>query len=891
MAKLTPMMQQYMEIKERYKDAILFFRLGDFYEMFFDDALTASKELEITLTGRSCGLEEKAPMCGVPFHAADNYISRLVEKGYKVAICEQVEEASKTKDIVKRDVVRVITPGTILDSNILDEKSNNYLCCIYMNEEGIGISYVDISTGELFTTEILKSKMLLNAVIDELSKIQPTEIITNDFLFQNKNITEQIKNKLNVVVNECEEWVFDIDIAKEKIKRQFSVISLEGYGLTDKEYSIIATGTLLEYLNETQKIALTHINNIRSYSIDNFMILDSNTRRNLELIETLRGKSKMGSLFWVLDKTSTSSGARLLKRWIEEPLVSKTEINQRLDVIEELTSNVMFMDEIKMLLKNVYDIERLLGKIVYGSCNGRDLLSLKQSISILPELKEFLNKTNSNIFRNIGEKLDTLEDIYSLIDSSIIDNPPLTIKDGGLIKSEYNAELDGFRSSTMNGKEWLFEIQNRERNRTGIKNLKISFNKIFGYYIEVTKSNFKLVPDDYIRKQTLSNSERYLTSELKEVETKILGSEEKSMNLEYKLFIQIRDMVKNEVKRIQNAAKIIAIIDVLNSLAQVAYKNNYIRPITNNDNIIEIKDGRHPVVEKMLIGEMFVPNDTTLDNEENNIAIITGPNMAGKSTYMRQVALIVLMAHVGSYVPASKASISIVDRVFTRIGASDDLAQGQSTFMVEMSEVANILNNGTKNSLIILDEIGRGTSTFDGLSIAWAVIEYISDQRRLGAKTLFATHYHELTELENKIEGIRNYKVLVKENDDDIVFLRKIVCGGADRSYGIEVAKLAGVPNTVIKRANEILLYLEKEQLNESVAVTCSNNLKISDSESKLIKSKDFKIKETIDFQLDIFDMDKNQIIEDLKKINPMKLTPLDSINILYKLIEKVNEL
>jgi DNA mismatch repair protein MutS len=882
LAKLTPMMQQYMEIKNKNKDAIVFFRLGDFYEMFFEDAIVASRELEITLTGRECGKEERAPMCGVPYHSANSYIAKLVEKGYKVAICEQIEDPSKAKGIVKRDVVRIITPGTITDLNMLDEKSNNYLCCIYIDHKGVGISYVDVSTGDLFTTEIT-SDNLYNALIDELAKIRPTEIIANDYLFKDENIIKSIESRFNTVVNKYYDWAFDLGIAEEKIKNQLSVISLEGYGLKNKIYSTISTGALIEYLNETQKITLEHLNNIKSYSIDRYMILDTNTRRNLELTETMRGKTKKGSLLWILDKTSTAMGGRLLKRWIEEPLIDKDTINNRLDGVQELTNNLILMDEIKNLLNKVYDIERLIGKVVYGNCNARDLVSLKNSISVLPSLRKLLSGSTSDLLTNIYNKIDILDDIYNLIDESIIDDPPLSIKEGGIIKKGYNTELDELREASTKGKEWLSRLQERERDRTGIKNLKVGFNKVFGYFIEVTKSNLKLVPEDYIRKQTLANCERYITPELKEVESKILGAEENSMQLEYEIFTKVRDEIRKNVKRIQKTAKLIARIDVLNSLAQVAYKNNYVRPNINKSGIIDIRDGRHPVVEKMLGDESFVPNDTVLDNEENRIAIITGPNMAGKSTYMRQVALIVLMAHIGSFVPASKANISIVDRIFTRVGASDDLSQGQSTFMVEMSEVANILNNGTKNSLLILDEIGRGTSTYDGLSIAWAVVEYISNIRKLGAKTLFATHYHELTELENKLSGVKNYKILVKEVGNDIVFLRKIDNGSADKSYGVEVARLAGVPHEVIERAKEILSQLEERDINKSnIAITTINNAEELVKESNKVENS---------HQLDLFSFKEKHIIDELKKIDPMQLTPIDSINILYKLIQEARKL
>ncbi|EOD01047.1 DNA mismatch repair protein MutS [Caldisalinibacter kiritimatiensis] len=888
MAKLTPMMQQYMDIKEKYKDTILFFRLGDFYEMFFDDAITASKELEITLTSRDCGKGKKAPMCGVPFHSADSYIAKLVEKGYKVAICEQIEDPAKAKGIVKRDVVRIITPGTITDLNILDEKSNNYLCCLYIDDIGVGISYVDISTGDLYTTEIHKTQRdLFSSLMDELSKIQPTEIIANSNFFNYSELVKDIENRFNTFINRYYDWAFDIDTSEETIKNQLKVISLEGYGLKSKNHSIVSTGALIEYVKETQKIALEHINSIKNYTINKYMMMDISTRRNLELTETIRGKSKKGSLLWLLDKTSTAMGGRLLKRWIEEPLIDSSEINKRLDAVDELTNNLLLMDEIKGLLDKVYDIERLMGKVVYGSCNARDLISLKNSISVLPSLKSSLSIVNSQVLNHIHNELDTLEDIHKLIDASILDDPPVTIKEGGIIKSGYNIELDELREASNKGKEWLSKLQESERSRTGIKKLKVGYNKVFGYYIEVTKSYLDLVPENYTRKQTLANSERYITPELKEMEAKILGAEERSMNLEYELFVKIRDSIRAQLKRIQKTAKTIATIDVLNSLAQVAYKNNYVKPKLNNNGVVDIKEGRHPVVEKMLNGELFIPNDTLLNNNDNRISIITGPNMAGKSTYMRQVALIVLMAHIGSFVPATEANIAIVDKIFTRVGASDDLSQGQSTFMVEMSEVANILNNATKNSLLILDEIGRGTSTYDGLSIAKAVVEFISDKYKLGAKTLFATHYHELTELENRVEGVKNYRILVKEEGDDIVFLRKIVSGGANRSYGIEVAKLAGVPNQVIERAKEILKELEEKNLNrDNIAVTKQEVVEENKQSSSIEEEA-----QSSNYQLNLFSMKQNDIIKKLKDIDPMQLTPLDSLNILYKLSQEAKKL
>lgn len=875
------MMKQYLEIKEKHKDSILFFRLGDFYEMFFDDAITASKELEIALTGRDCGQKERAPMCGVPFHSADTYISKLIEKGYKVAICEQVEDPSKSVGLVKRDVVRVITPGTVIDPNMLDEKENNYLCCIYLDQMGYGLAYVDVSTGDFFTTEVEpENSNIIDSLFDELGKIMPKEIICNDFIYSNESVSLKLKQKFECMMNPYHEWVFDFDFAEESIKKHFSVISLDGLGLRDKRYSIIASGTLIEYLRETQKISFYHINKIIQYSSHNYMVLDVNTRRNLELTETIRGKTKKGSLLWVLDNTSTAMGGRLLKKWIEEPLLDKKSIEYRLNIVEYLVDNLMLINDLKTLLKEVYDIERLMSKVIYGTCNARDMIALKDSIEVFPQIKAFLSATNSKELLDISYELDGLEDIHDLIDKSIVDDPPFSVREGGIIKKEYNNEIKSLREASVQGKEWLSQLEEQERIKTGIKNLKIGFNKVFGYFIEVSKGNIKYVPDYFIRKQTLANSERYITPELKEMESKILGAEDKMIALEYQIFVSIRDKIASEVKRIQEASKIIAKIDALISLALTALNNNYIRPNINTEGLINIKDGKHPVVEKVLEEGLFVPNDTYLNNTDSRVLIITGPNMAGKSTYMRQVALIVLMMQIGSFVPAEEADICIVDRIFTRIGASDDLSQGQSTFMVEMSEVANILNNATKDSLLILDEIGRGTSTYDGLSIAWAVIEHISNPKEIGAKTLFATHYHELTELENKINGIINYKILVQEKGEDIIFLRKIKKGGADRSYGIEVAKLAGVRTDVINRAYEILQDLEKRDESKS---------EVAISVSKKDTSKNSNIDNSL--QLDLFNIKRSKLIDKIKSLEVEKLTPIDAINILYKIREESKEI
>ena len=859
---LTPMMQQYLQIKEQHKDALLFFRLGDFYELFFEDAITASKELEITLTGRDCGLEERAPMCGVPYHSVEGYIARLIDKGYKVAICEQLEDPSEAKGIVKRDVVRIITPGTLVVTSIPDKNTNNYLVSLYNGDETWGIAIVDVSTGEFLVSQVAYDKL-----IDELTRIQPSEIIIDEDLESNETeLIGIIKKNLNMYVTPYHSWAYDKDTSYKCLLRHFNVHSLEGYGCEHMPYGIRAAGALIEYLSETQKNALQHINRIQTYHLDRYMILDFHTRRNLELVETMRSKQKKGSLLWLLDKTNTAMGGRLLKKWIQQPLTNPKKINKRLDAIEELTQNFFLMDELKGHLNLVYDLERLASKVCYGSVNARDLISLKESVKVLPDIKELLSKCTSDLLREIYEDLDPLEDIYSLIFESIIDNPPITIKEGNIIKDNFNAQLDHYRKALTEGKSWIASLELQEKDSTGIKNLKVGFNKVFGYYIEVTKSHLDKVPEHYIRKQTLVNAERYITPELKEVEDDILGAEEKSIKLEYDIFTQVRESIAKQVERIQNSANRIALLDSLWSLAKIALDNGYTKPTINNEGIIHIVDGRHPVVEKTLLHEQFVPNDAYLDMDENRIMIITGPNMAGKSTYMRQVALIVLMAQIGSFVPAEEATIGVVDRIFTRVGASDDLAAGQSTFMVEMSEVANILNNATPNSLLILDEIGRGTSTFDGLSIAWAVVEYICETKKIGAKTLFATHYHELTELEGQYEGVKNYKVAVKEYGDDIIFLRKIIKGSADRSFGIQVAKLAGLPIPVVERAKVILEQLEKSD---------AHNVQREDIPTH---------------QLTFFDSSSAELENMLRKVDIVNTTPVEALNILNKIIEKIRD-
>lgn len=877
MAKLTPMMEQYIELKKANSDCILFFRLGDFYEMFFEDALTASRELEITLTGRDCGMEERAPMCGVPYHSADSYIARLVEKGYDVAICEQVESPSEAKGIVKREVVRIVTSGTITDINNLDEKKNNYLSAIAISDKSIGLTYADITTGDLYSTEIKGSRdEALSKALDELARIDPSELLTNvDFESEELSILKvKFKDKIKKVDNSY----FDRERSVDNILSQFNIHSISSLGLDSESSVVLSTGILLEYLKTTQKMTIDHMSNINLYSIENYMIMDINTRRNLELLQTIRGDSKKGTLLSVLDKTSTSMGARLLKKWIESPLLNPENIEQRLNVVSSLKDNNIIREELDTCLKKIYDIERLLGKLVYGNCNGRDLISLKTSVSQLPKVKEILLQSENNTLIDLVSKMDILEDVFEIIDRGIEEEPPISVKEGNIIKEDYSTELKELRDITMNGKKYLSRIESREREKTGIKNLKIKYNKVFGYFIELSKSNIDKAPDSYIRKQTLANAERYITEELKQVEDKILGSEDKMIDLEYRLFNEIREKLKAQSSKIQETAKMISKIDVFNSLSKVAFLNDYNKPEITTDGALEIIGGRHPVIEKMVEENMFISNDTNLDLRENRIMIITGPNMSGKSTYMRQVALINLLAQIGSFVPADYAKVSVADRIFTRIGASDDLSQGQSTFMVEMSEVANILSNATEKSLIVLDEIGRGTSTYDGLSIAWAVVEYISKSSNIGAKTLFATHYHELTELESKLEGIKNYRIKVEEKPGkDIVFLRKIERGGALRSYGIEVAKLAGVREEVVKRAYEILNSLEEQDLNKK----SSSQISIFSNEC-LVKETEESNKSNVPNEK--LDSAKEEVFNKLKTLDMMNMTPLEAMNTLYSL-------
>ncbi|WP_331497992.1 DNA mismatch repair protein MutS [Mediterraneibacter glycyrrhizinilyticus] len=879
MAELTPMMKQYMETKSQYQDCILFYRLGDFYEMFFDDALTASRELEITLTGKNCGQEERAPMCGVPYHAVESYLNKLVSKGYKVAICEQVEDPKTAKGIVKREVVRIVTPGTNLDTQALDESKNNYIMCIVYIADRYGVSVADITTGDYFVTEIEDSARLM----DEIYRFSPSEIICNEAFYMSGMDLDGMMDRLGITIYSLDAWYFDDAVCRQKLLDHFKVSSFAGLGLADYDCGVISAGALLQYLLETQKNDLSNLTHITPYTSGKFMMLDSSTRRNLELCETLREKQKRGSLLWVLDKTKTAMGARTLRKYIEQPLIDKKEIEKRLDAVQELKNQAISREELREYLSPVYDLERLIMKITYGSANPRDLTAFRTSLEMLPPIRYILQDMQCDLLRSIMEELDPLEDLCTLITNAIREEPPIAMKEGNIIRDGYNEEVDKLRRAKSDGKDWLAKLENDEREKTGIKNLRIKYNKVFGYYLEVTNSYKDLVPEYYTRKQTLANAERYITPELKELEDMILGAEDKLYALEYELYTEVRETVAAEVERIQQTAKAVAALDVFASLALVAERNNYVRPKINEKGVIDIKEGRHPVVERMIPNDMFIANDTYLDDKKHRISIITGPNMAGKSTYMRQTALIALMAQVGSFVPAKSANIGISDRIFTRVGASDDLASGQSTFMVEMTEVANILRNATSKSLLILDEIGRGTSTFDGLSIAWAVVEYISDSRLLGAKTLFATHYHELTELEGKIENVNNYCIAVKEKGDDIVFLRKIVKGGADKSYGIQVAKLAGVPDLVINRAKEIV-----EELSEGDITTRVSEIATKDKVSRK-KPKVKKYDEVDIAQMSLFDTVKDDdVLEELKSLDVGNMTPIDALNTIYRLQNKL---
>lgn len=879
MAELTPMMKQYMETKSQYQDCILFYRLGDFYEMFFEDALTASRELEITLTGKNCGQEEKAPMCGVPYHAVEGYLNRLVAKGYKVAICEQVEDPKTTKGIVKREVVRIVTPGTNLDTQALDETKNNYIMCIVYIADRYGVSVADISTGDYFVTEIPDSAKLL----DEIYRFSPSEIICNEAFYMSGVDMDGMKDRLGITIYSLESWYFDDEVCRKKLLEHFEVSSFAGLGLADYDCGIISAGALLQYLLETQKNSLSNLTHITPYAAGKFMMIDSSTRRNLELCETLREKQKRGSLLWVLDKTKTAMGARTLRKYVEQPLIDKTEIIRRLDAVQELKEQAISREEIREYLSPVYDLERLITKIAYGSANPRDLTAFRSSLEMLPALLYILQEMKAELLKDLAVDLDPLEDLCILVKKAIREDPPIAMKEGNIINDGYNEEVDKLRRAKSDGKDWLAKLENDEREKTGIKNLKIKYNKVFGYYLEVTNSYKEMVPEYYTRKQTLANAERYITPELKELEDMILGAEDKLYALEYELYSEVRDLIASQIERIQKTAKAVAALDAFASLALVAERNNYVRPKINEKGVIDIKEGRHPVVERMIPNEMFISNDTYLDDKKHRISIITGPNMAGKSTYMRQTALIALMAQIGSFVPAKSANIGLSDRIFTRVGASDDLASGQSTFMVEMTEVANILRNATSKSLLILDEIGRGTSTFDGLSIAWAVIEYISDSRLLGAKTLFATHYHELTELEGKIDNVNNYCIAVKEKGDDIVFLRKIVKGGADKSYGIQVAKLAGVPELVIGRAKEIVEELSDEDIAARVSEIASKE-RVVKKKPKVKKYDDVDIA-----QMSLFDTVKDDdVLEELKNLDVGNMTPIDALNTIYRLQNKL---
>ncbi|ENY92520.1 DNA mismatch repair protein MutS [Hungatella hathewayi 12489931] len=873
------MMVHYLETKKQYPDCILFYRLGDFYEMFFEDALTVSKELEITLTGKECGLEERAPMCGIPYHALENYLYRLVQKGYKVAIAEQMEDPKLAKGLVKREVIRVVTPGTITSAQALDETKNNYLMGIVYIDERFGIAVSDISTGDFLVTEVETERELA----DEINKFSPSEIICNDAFFVSGVDTEEVKNRYQTVIAALDNHFFSDEGCRRILKEHFKVGSLDGLGLQDYDTGVIAAGAVMEYMYETQKSTLSHITTIVPYSTGQFMIIDTSTRRNLELLETMREKQKRGTLLWVLDKTKTAMGARLLRTYIEQPLIHKDDIIARQNAIEELNMNYISREEICEYLNPIYDLERLIGRISYKTANPRDLISFRNSLEMLPYIKDLMGEFTTPLLKELWEELDALEDVHDLVSRAIVEDPPISLRDGGIIKDGYHEETDKLRHAKTEGKTWLAELESRERDKTGIKNLKVKYNKVFGYYFEVTNSFKGMVPDYFVRKQTLANAERYTTDELKELEDMILGAEDKLYTLEYGLFCEVRDAIAAEVLRIQQTARAIAGIDVMTSLSVVATKNNYVKPRINEKGVIDIKNGRHPVVEKMMRDDLFVANDTYLDNSKNRLSIITGPNMAGKSTYMRQTALIVLMAQLGSFVPADDANIGICDRIFTRVGASDDLASGQSTFMVEMTEVANILRNATKNSLIVLDEIGRGTSTFDGLSIAWAVVEHISNPKLLGAKTLFATHYHELTELEGTINGVNNYCIAVKEQGDDIVFLRKIVKGGADKSYGVQVAKLAGVPDSVIVRAKELLVELSDADITARAK-------EIAEAGAGAPKHASIPRPDEVDLQqMSLFDTVKDDdIVRELGELELGNMTPIDALNTLYRLQTKL---
>lgn len=865
---ISPMMQKYIETKEANKDCILFYRLGDFYEMFFEDALIAARELEITLTGKDCGLPERAPMAGIPHHAAEVYAEKLIEKGYKVAICEQLEDPKTAKGIVKRGVIRILTPGTIVESNLLEEKKNNYIMSICKSGIYFGISVCDISTGEFYSSEI-KSENNFALLLDEIARFAPSEIIANSMMFECQEEMDKIRERFSMYMSRFSDKFFTDDVGNLSLDYNIIENKREVTNLKEKPLAVKSINALLEYLNETQMTSLEHINTITIYNLSKYMALDINARRNLEITEKMRDKSKKGTLLWVLDKTSTSMGGRLLRRWLNDPLLEVKDIQERLDAVKELKDNMMLRGEITDTLKKVYDIERLAGKMTYGNANARDMITLKNSLERLPEVKSVLAMCQSHKLKELYENLDELKDVFALIEKSIVEDPPMTIKDGGIIKLGYDEEIDTLKRASTEGKTWLAKLEADEKEKTGIKTLKVGYNKVFGYYIEVSKSFVSQVPERFIRKQTLTTGERYITEELKTIENQILGAEEKVVNLEYNAFVEIRTEIAKNIKRLQKTANVVSTLDVLASFAQVAEDMNYCMPVVKDNGIINIKEGRHPVIEKMIGSGNFVPNDTYLDKEGDRLAIITGPNMAGKSTYMRQVALITLMAQVGSFVPATEAQIGVVDKIFTRVGASDDLSMGQSTFMVEMMEVATILKEATENSLVILDEIGRGTSTYDGLSIAWAVAEYIANKEKCGAKTLFATHYHELIELADKQEGIKNYSIAVKEKGEDIIFLRKIVEGGTDESYGIHVARLAGVPKVVTKRADEILTSLERKSMLSG-------------------KKQEKENKKVVEGQFDMFNFKLAEIAHEIDKIDLNELTPIDALNTLVRIKEKM---
>lgn len=871
MAELSPMMRQYFEIKEQYPNTVLFFRLGDFYEMFFEDAKIASSVLELVLTGRDCGQEERAPMCGIPYHSCEGYISKLVANGYKVAICEQTEDPAKAKGIVKREVIRVITPGTVTESSMLDEGCNNYLACVCKGESSCGVCFADVSTGEVHVTELANDPQDA-AVINELGRFTPREVLLNKSAAESLPLRAFLKERLECSAEVADETAFEPQACEALLCSHFQAQSIADLGLPQSQTAVCALGCTLGYLRETQKTDLENIKKLDYYNDAQFMKLDISARRNLELLETLRNKEKRGSLLWVLDKTKTAMGKRLIRSWIEQPLLSCAQIIRRQNAVGELFADSMLCGNVTEALTGIYDLERLMTRVVYGTAGARELKSLSYTIEHLPEIKNLLAGCKTALLREIEQAIDSLTDVRALIEAAIVEEPPITIREGGIIKAGYNAEVDTLCEAMNDGKKFITRVEEQEQERTGIKKLKVGYNRVFGYYIEVTNAYKEMVPEEYIRKQTLSSCERYITQELKELEAKVLGAKERVVQLEYELFVDVRAKVAENLHRIQSTAQAIARLDVLASFAQTALQNHYVQPDIVNGDVIEIRDGRHPVVELMLDGVPFVPNDTDLNSSSDRVAIITGPNMAGKSTYMRQVAIITLMAQIGSFVPASSAKIGIVDSIFTRVGASDDLASGQSTFMVEMSEVAAILKNATPKSLLILDEIGRGTSTFDGMSIARAVLEYVADKKKLGAKTLFSTHYHELTSLEETLDGVKNYNIAVKKRGENITFLRRIIRGGADDSFGVDVAKLAGIPDSVVKRARAVLKQLESEGKPEEACRPAATQPQG-------------------DGQIDFFSNAGGKIVDRLKTVDVDTLTPIEAMNLLYELAKEAKEL